>query len=223
MRAVKVPPPLPITWEMKDVSTARTSFEELPDGRIELRIDHELIRGVTPAMLVWWFRHYPVGHLDFQGELVSLYRLWHPRDHIRVDVLRRARDRSPGVSGGAKIAISERIGAKPSRVVARVAQMDEAGLHLVIRRLWMQVADLRHTFKQTPDGTIYRSRLVLGSTVPVIGKLINGVARRRARETGQAWLKHNVEEVGNFQFFLPRLYAERPLSGDEYAAQRQRT
>jgi hypothetical protein len=220
---MKVPPPLPIMWKMKDLSTAKTSFEELPDGRIELRIDHELIRGVTPAMLVWWFRNFPVGQLDFDGELVSLYRVWHPRDHIRVDMLRRAHQGALGVSKGAKIAISEKIGPKPSRVVARVAEMDEAGLHLVIRRAFLTIADLRHTFKQTPEGTLYRSRLVVGSTLPGIGKLVNSVARKRASETGRAWLRHNVEEVGNFQFFLPKLYAERPLSGTEYAAQRQRT
>jgi hypothetical protein len=26
---------------------------------------------------------------------------------------------------------------------------------------------------------------------------------------GQAWFKHNVEEVGNFEFFLPGLYTEK--------------
>jgi hypothetical protein len=25
---------------------------------------------------------------------------------------------------------------------------------------------------------------------------------------GPAWLRHNVEEVGNFEHFLPRLFAE---------------
>jgi hypothetical protein len=210
---------------MKELSTAETSIQELPDRRIELRIKHELIRGVTPAMLVWWFRSFPTGRLDYGGELVSLYRVWHPRDHIRLDMLRRARDGSPGVSKGAKVAISERIGAKPSRVVARVAQMDEAGLHLVIRRGLLKLAELRHTFEETPEGTLYRSRLVIGSTLPGIGKLINAAARKRASETGKAWLRHNVEEVGNFQFFLPQLYAEQPLSASAYGerAQTQRT
>jgi DAPG hydrolase PhiG domain len=206
---------------MKELSTATTGYEELPDGRVELTIEHELIRGVTPSMLVWWFRSFPVGRLDYKGELVSLYRIWHPRDHIRLDMLRRARDGSPGVSTGAKIAICERIGAKPSRVVARVARMDETGLHLVIRRWLLKVADLRHTFEETPEGTRYRSRLVLGSTLPVAGKLLNVVARKRAAKTGKAWLKHNVEEVGNFQFFLPKLYAEQPLSAREYGERAQ--
>lgn len=33
---------------------------------------------------------------------------------------------------------------------------------------------------------------------------------RLADEMGRAWLRHNVVEVGNLQFFLPQLYeAER--------------
>jgi len=27
-------------------------------------------------------------------------------------------------------------------------------------------------------------------------------------DKARAWLRHNVEEVGNFEFFLPALYAE---------------
>jgi hypothetical protein len=221
---------------MKDVSTAESSIEQLPDGRTELRISHELVRGVTPAMLVWWFRTFPLSRLEHEGKLIPMYRIWHPRDHIRLAVLRKAPDRSPGVSRGAIIAISERIGPKASRVVARVAQMDEAGLHLVIRRFRFgpKIAELRHTFTETPQGTLYRSRLLIGSTRPLIGRLVNVISRRRIREQGEAWLKHNVEEVGNFQFFLPRLYANRlPETEDRSgrparsvsatASQRQRT
>lgn len=196
---------------MKDLSTADTSVEELPDRRIEFRIDHELIRGVTPAMLVWWFRTFPTATLEDDGNLIPLYRIWHPRDHIRLNVLRRAHGGQPGVSKGAKVAIYEQIGAKPSRVVARVAQMDEAGLHLVVRKWRLKVADLRHTFTETPEGTLYRSRLVVGSTAPGIGRVINRLSRKRVLGNGRAWLKHNVEEVGNFQYFLPRLFAETPI------------
>ena len=47
--------PLPIDWKMKDVTSAKTEIEDLPDGRREVRITHSLIEGVTPAMLAWWF------------------------------------------------------------------------------------------------------------------------------------------------------------------------
>jgi hypothetical protein len=88
--------------------------------------------------------------------------------------------------------------------------MDETELRLVARRLWIEVGDLQHTFERTAEGTLYRSELLVGSSLPGIGRLVNALARWRLfpPEVGRAWLKHNVEEVGNFQFFLPQLYAE---------------
>ena len=67
MARLEMPPPLPIDWQMKDVSTAETHFGDLDDGRLELRIKHDLIRGVTPIMLVWWFQHNieEVGNFEF--------------------------------------------------------------------------------------------------------------------------------------------------------------
>ena len=178
---------------------------------MEYRIEHELIEGVTPEMLVWWFRVFPFARLEWKGELVSMYRIWHPRDHVRVAVLRRPIDRAPGVSRGAKVLIQERIGTKVTSTRARVKKMDESGLHLRVRRFFFRVADLEHTFTPTPQGTLYSSRLVVGSTLPLIGRVINALARKRLfpPEVGNAWLRHNVEEVGNFQFFLPRIYAHR--------------
>jgi hypothetical protein len=199
---------------MKDVSSAKTSSERLPDGRMAYRIEHELIRGVTPEMLVWWFRTFPSSRLAWNHQLVSMYRIWHPLDHIRCRVVRRpfVRPAGPGVSEGATVIIMERLGPAVTRTRARVAQMDESGLHLVVRRLWIKVGELRHTFERTPEGTLYRSELVVGSALPVIGKLVNALARRRLfpPAVGEAWLKHNVEEVGNFQFFLPKLYKDAP-------------
>jgi hypothetical protein len=205
-----VPPPLPITWEMKDLSSAKTSSEQLADGRMRYRIEHELIRGVTPEMLVWWFRTFPSARLEWNGKLVPMYRIWHPRDHVRCGVVPTLLDREPGVSEGAKVIIIERLGPKVTRTRARVAQMDETGLRLVVRKLRIKVGDLRHTFERTAEGTLYRSELVVGASLPGAGRLVNALARRRLfpPEVGQAWLKHNVEEVGNFQFFLPKLYEE---------------
>jgi len=94
---------------MKNVDSARTERRLLPDGRLHLHIRHDVLRGVTPAMLVWWFRHLE-GTIEVGGRYA-----------------RRLPDGSVGP--GAKIHIRE------------------------------------------------------------------------------AWLRHNVEEVGNFEHFLPALYA----------------
>lgn len=211
MARLEMPPPLEVDWEMKSISSAKTDMRRLPDGRIELTIEHDTIRGATPAMLTWWFRTFPDGTVEHKGERVSMYRLWHPHDHIRVDVLRPSADGATGVSKGARIAICERIGQKPARVIADVDQMDESGLTLILRRGPLKVGELRHRFTETSDGTLYRSRLVVGPKLLVVGRLVAGFVKRYlfTPDMGRAWLKHNVEEVGNFEFFLPELYAQR--------------
>ncbi len=51
--------------------------------------------------------------------------------------------------------------------------------------------------------------MLIGTAAPVLRSLVNGVIRRwRFTDAmGPAWLRHNVEEVGNFEHFLPALYA----------------
>jgi len=49
-----------------------------------------VIRGVTPAMLVWWFKHVERRFL-YDGQRLNRYRVWHPRDHIAIKYLRRNR------------------------------------------------------------------------------------------------------------------------------------
>ena len=44
-------PPRPINWEMKPLSSAETGVKTLADGRLELTIRHDVLKGVTPAML----------------------------------------------------------------------------------------------------------------------------------------------------------------------------
>ena len=108
MTQLEMPPPLPIDWEMKDVSTAETHFGELDDGRLELHIKHDPIHGVTPIMIVWWFQHIH-GTMTYRGEEIPMYRIWHPLDHIRVRILQSAPDGAPSFSKGAVVEINERM------------------------------------------------------------------------------------------------------------------
>ena len=89
--------------------------------------------------------------------------------------------------------------------------MDVTSITLIARKGPIQFGNLHHTFTEIPGGTLYQSRLVVGSTVPVLGRILTMVVKKRifTPEMGQAWFKHNIEEVGNFEFFLPGLYAEQ--------------
>ena len=46
-----LPPARPVAWELKPLSSATTEFDLLGDGRLELKITHDVFKGVTPLML----------------------------------------------------------------------------------------------------------------------------------------------------------------------------
>ncbi len=217
--AFTLPPPLDVPWTMKSEDSAETSFRRLPDGRLEMTIAHEPLVGVRSEMLVWWFRTFAdppeatVDDLDSRttvdwgGERVPMYRLWHPRDHIFAHLLRPAPSGEPGLSAGAEFELVERV-LHILHARATVAAMDETNIHLTMAKGPFRLGDLHHTFEDSADGLLYRSRLVIGSTLPLIGRPLTAIAKRQfmSEEMAKAWFKHNVEEVGNFQYFLPDLF-----------------
>ena len=205
------PEPLEVEYldRMKDVSTAETTFSTLPSGQRRLTIRHEVIEGVTPEMILWWFQNFPTRTVTVAGEEVAWYRLWHPRDHIEVIVLERGDPEVPGLSEGAKVMIHERFGGQDQRFHGHVAALDVTGIHLQASIGGVTLGNLRHTFTAVEGGTLYESELVLGLDTPVVRVIMNPLIRnfRMSDEQARSWFIHNVEEVGNFQFFLPDLYA----------------
>ncbi len=43
---------VPVAFTMKSVSTANATLSSPADGRVQFRVEHELIRGITPDMLM---------------------------------------------------------------------------------------------------------------------------------------------------------------------------
>jgi hypothetical protein len=202
--------PLEFGWRMKPLESAQTTLNYLPDGRLELTIVHDLLKGVTPQMLHWWFSNIG-GEMTYQGQTVSRYRAWHPRDHIHWALAK------PGPNGkaeaGAVFRIVEAFGRNPKHqidVLETVEKLDETGIRLSNRRAGFEVSNLEHTFTPVANGTLYRSRMLIGVEHPwLLPHLSNPILRRQVfpEPMARAWLKHNVEEVGNLEFFLPELYA----------------
>jgi hypothetical protein len=48
--------------------------EWLKDSRLRFSIRHDVLRGVTPAMLVWWLQHLE-GEMDVEGARQNRYRV----------------------------------------------------------------------------------------------------------------------------------------------------
>ena len=87
---------------MKPLSSAKTAFRKLADGRLELTIEHDVIRGVTPQMLRWWFTHVG-GTMEHEDKTYPRYLVCHPLAHVRWELAKQA----PG--GGAGVGACFRI------------------------------------------------------------------------------------------------------------------
>ena len=209
-RHLPLPEPLPLAWPLKPLASARTTDVWLRDGRRELTIAHDTIRGVTPRMRHWWFTHL-AGTMEVDGCEWPRYRVWHPRDHIHWALARPMHDGAAGP--GAAFRIVEAFGRDPEHYVdgtETVEKLDETGIRLVRRAGGVVVFSLEHWFDPVPEGTRYRSQMLIVTGVPLLRSPVSAVFRRWifSDAMGPAWLKHNIEEVGNFERFLPALYAQ---------------
>lgn len=201
-------PPRPIPWAMKPFSSAKTSEIKLSDGRIELQIEHDLLRGVTPAMLVWWWRNIE-GEMELKGEIYPRYLIWHPIDHIHFEVVKRLPDGSVGI--GSVFHIVEALGADINNLIdvaLHLQTLDEAGATVEVYALGRTVVQIHGQFAPQEEGTRVTTTMRLGFS-GWLGSLGLGeilINRFFSAETRNAWLKHSVEEIANLQFFLPDLY-----------------
>ena len=208
LRKRSAPEPLDIRWVCKPVQSARSGFEILSDGRIKCWIEHELVRGVTPKMLVWWFKHLE-GDMPYNGRRLNRYRVWHPRDHLSIEYSKRNPDGTIGV--GCVIHLTEMFGANPDYLMdvhTEITKLDEQGFAHRPRLYGVRLAQMDYEFNAVESGTLYRNSLTVGAT-GIVGSIVNPLIRMFAFDEarGRAWIKHNIEEVGNFESFLPQLYA----------------
>lgn len=215
--AWEIPAPRPIDWPLRPVDSAETEMRHLRDGRLELRIRHAPLRGITPAMLHWWFLNIE-GTIEVQGQTYPRYLVWHPLDHIHYAVVQKAPDGTAGA--GAKPRIVEAFGRNPAFLVDSVTdvdRLDEHGIVLTASILGEEAFHLEHQFVHVPaESTIrYLSSMTVGAASLLGRAIINPSVRRRVfpDEMGRAWLRHNVEEVGTFEQFLPDLYARETGQG----------
>lgn len=204
------PDPLPLKWKQKPIGSADSGITVLRDGRLRCWIEHEIIKDVTPKMLVWWFKHLE-GTIDIEGVAYDRYRVWHPCDHLFAEYEKRNADGTIGV--GSVIHLAEMLGGDPNYLVhirTTITKLDESGYIHLPRMHGLRLAEMRYDFEATADGTKYANSLTVGFR-GVVGRLLNPLIRKFVfdHKRGEAWIRHNVEEVGNFEFFLPRLFTEQ--------------
>lgn len=218
-------PPRAVPWVMKPLASAKTEETALPDGRVQLRVEHDLLRGVTPPMLVWWWRNI-AGEMKVSERIYPNYLVWHPIDHIHFEVVKRLPDGDVGP--GAVFHLVEALGADMKNLIdarLHLQTLDETGAAVEVYALGQTVLQIRGQFLPRGEGTQFISIMTIGSA-GWLGKvglnewLINRffpAARRKA------WLKHSVEEIGNLEFFLPGLHSLHVQRGTSAAGERDAT
>ncbi len=203
-----LPPERDFGWKMKPLQSAGTSFTRGSNGVFTLTIEHDIIRGVTPKMLLWWFKNIG-GEMIYKGNTYPRYLVWHPKDHIHWCLAGKTADRKVGE--GSYFRIVEAFGQNMKFLVDStelVEKLDETGVRLVKRIGKTEIFSLQHDFMQDGQNTVYRSKMMIGVEKKPFHAIFNSCIRPLffTEEMATAWLKHNVEEVGNFEFFLPELY-----------------
>jgi hypothetical protein len=206
-------PPVPAIHPLRTTDTARSTFRELGRHRLRVTIDHAPLDGVTPEMLLWWFGHLG-GTMAYAGGEHPRYRVWHPFDHVDWQLARPAPD--GGAGEGARFRIVENLGADPAMgidTVDRVEKLDETGIRLVLRLAGVPFFQLEHTWSQGRGRTHYVSVLDLGARSRW-ARPVNAYLRAKVFRPGmeRAWVKHNIEEVGLLEHFLPGLWAAEHLA-----------
>jgi hypothetical protein len=205
-------PPEPLAWPfaLKPLGSAEYGIVNLEDGRVRYWIRHEVMRGVTPRMLLWWFKNLE-GEITIAGHRVTRYRAWHPYDHVHVSYARRLPDGSIGP--GSAIRLREHLGANPRyevNVITEIERLDEQGfVHNPIFHGISGLARMEYQFTEVPTGTLYENCLIVGAARGA-KRLLNPLITRRVfdRARGLAWIRHNIEEVGMLENILPPLYEQ---------------
>ncbi|MGL4634994.1 MAG: DAPG hydrolase family protein [Beijerinckiaceae bacterium] len=216
--------PWPAPYALKGFGSARTGIERLPDGRTSYWIVHDIVRGVTPAMLAWWFANLE-GDVDIEGCKVNRYRAWHPYDHVHASYAWRRPDGTVGP--GAAIRLREYLGANARfevNITTLIEKLDETGfVHNPVVHGVSGFARMEYAFHAVEGGTRYENCLIVGGASGWRRLLTPLAERFFNKERGVAWLRHNIEEVGALERFLPELYRrEYSRSQAHRAAERLR-
>jgi hypothetical protein len=103
------------------------------------------------------------------------------------------------------------LGANPDYLVdvwSEITKLDEEGFAHRPRLHGLPIVRMDYRFSPTPAETLYRNSLTVGIQ-GWLGRLVNPLIRRYLFKParGRAWIKHKLEEAGNFESFLPQLYA----------------
>lgn len=203
--------PRDLPWVLPDYRTAHTQWEVGDDGRIYAEVEHFFLRGISPAMVAWFYQQLPISTVEFNGTVYPLYHIFHPVGHGRIRVVEAAPDGSPGMAQGATIMREEWFGPYDSTGTARLVEFSNDGMLAVPTAAGLNIGQVQHSYRAENGGTSYKVKAVIGSDLPLIGPILNWFIRTQVFHPAmmELWQQHQIEEVASLQFFLADIYAQR--------------
>jgi len=202
---------------------------------ITAKVRHAPITGVTAAMVYWWFNGNVDGEMVLNGAVWPRYQVWHPRDHVAQNTLLRGPIAGSATKAWWSIIEFVQAGNPTGYTKASTSWAKNYIVYssIQVHKLTATSLDMRvtidgavplrllHTWADSADGLTMESTLYLGvqpdaradsptddppkslAMNPVAFKLFGGDC---AKSASVAWTHHCVEEMGNFEFFLPELF-----------------
>ena len=206
----RLPEPRPLLWQLRPLESARSSVVQ-HGGRAVITIRHAPLRGVTPEMLSWWYRHV-AGQMPYAGSTYPRYLVWHPLDHI--DYVVTANGTSGGVGTGTRLHITEALQRNLKNLLdihVSVVEMHDGCAVIAKTVMRTSIIRLANEFTASPAGASYVTTMTLGDDTVLGHVALNQVAGRKAFPPRRIhpWMRHHVEEIGNLENFLPDLFRAR--------------
>ena len=199
----------PVIYPLRSVDTATVRYTAAPHGRRRITIDHRPLPGITPddaARLV----HPPRRHHGLRRlRRRPLPSVASDRPHPMGIGPRGAQWRSRRGRDGS--AWSKPSAAGPNSPSTRLPASRNSTRPAFGSRGALRVSPCFNSNTPGPrgaEGVHYVTVMDLGVRSTLLSP-VNGIVRQRfPEEKVHAWVKHNVEEVGQLEYLLPTLSAE---------------
>ena len=181
-------------------------------GRMIASVQHDDVKGCTPEMIKWFFEHLGCcttwNGVDFSGPQVSIYHLWHHRDHVAVTPLTgyKGKENLGFIQGGTS-RIHELTNEMNDVIYyeMKTVRLDTHEFTFNVMKNGKATGHVKHVYEPTSDGcTFYAETRVGVDEGGFINKFL--VPRLYSKQAGMEWIHHNIEETGRMQDILPILY-----------------
>ncbi len=206
-------PPRELPWLTPDTSAASTSYQYLDNGQILIQITHIPLTNISPNMVSWFYQHLPISTVQIGKKKLPWYHIFHPSEHGQIAVIEAANNKSIGMGIGALIQRKEWFGDFNSQGQGRIIDFSDQGMTITPELAGLSFGRIKHSYKlvKTDSGvniTEYQTTSLIGSDLPIIGRLINLVIRYKLFPEAmiKQWIRHQTEEVASLNQFLPQLY-----------------